>query len=615
MAWRDAVSWCVPAGASPELSIEELLLRRTRTVLWTCLVGAVIFTALEALASPPQIAAPFYIKLVGIVMTGTALLLVRGPWMVEHAKGAAIATVSVAYVTTALPSIISPEREYGTIAVLFVGAALVTATMLPWGLGAQCVTLFVGASVLLVDVYLTDGDFAVVLQDPGAAVAVGFGFSLVMAYEVRRYNRALVNELAARRAAERALSELNAALEQRVEERTAELAAVNDRLEAEVHERRKAAEALRVSQARLFDVVDNSNAIISLKDREGRYLLVNREFERVFELGREQVIGCSDDQLFPASVARILRAGDERVLASDGPRSRDVELPLDTAARVYVSLKFPLHDAQGAVYGVGTILTDITALRHLEEETRQHREELSHVLRLHSMGETAAAMAHEIHQPLGAIANYAQGLLRRMRADTTVPPETIDPVQSIAEEALRAGEILRGIRHLVSLHTAAEELIDANEVVRSAARVVAPQARRAGIRVRTELAQRLPAVEGDAMQLEQVVVNLMLNGIDAIVEGRCLRREITLQTAQNGDGVAISVGDTGTGIAPSVEANLFKPFFTTKARGLGMGLAISRSIVAAHGGWLWVEPGGRSGATFRFSLPAAPPREGLRAAG
>jgi PAS domain S-box-containing protein len=605
MAWPRNFNLAVPPVASEgDGSLARLLLRRTRIVLWMCLGAGVAFTLLE-LVPTPRIAAPFFVKLCGNTMIISALVALRHRWFVAHARPTAIVVIAAAYVMTALSGIVSPSHEYETTAVLFVAGAFVTATALPWGLGPQCLTVSIGAVILLTSVLLADGNLDVMLDDPGAAVAISFFFSLVTAFELERYRRALLRELDARRQAEIEITTLNAELEQRVVERTAQLATTNERLEAEIVERRKAAEALRASQVRLFDIVDHSTAVISLKDRNGLYLLVNREFERLFQLPRSQVIGCTDDQLFPASVAHILRAGDDRVLSVNVPQSREEELPLQTVSRSFLSLKFPLHDSYGAVYGVGAIFTDVTALKELEEKARQHREELAHVLRLHSMGEMAAALAHEIHQPLGAIANFAQGLLRRVRSRTVAPEQMLDPLQSIAEQALRAGEIIRGIRHLVSREGDGGALIDVNDLVTEAARVLEPQARLHGVHVQLDLTRPLPLVEGEGIQIEQVVVNLMLNGFEAIGDACSVRRQLSVTTRTIDDEVEVAVTDTGTGISPLVADKLFKPFFTTKSRGLGMGLSISRSIVDAHGGRLWVVPVPGEGATFCFRLPVA----------
>ncbi len=208
-----------------------LLVARIRSILWIALVAGLTFTALE-LAFAPRLAAPFVIKCIGLSLTTAAIASVRGAWVTRHALGVALAVIAAAYGLTALSGIVSPSREYETTAVLFVGGALTTATLLPWGLWLQSITVFAGAALLCFAVYWADGDLHVLYDDPGAAVTIGLGISLVTARELQRYRLASLRELAARQRAELALRALNTDLEGRVSERTAALQEANERLQA-----------------------------------------------------------------------------------------------------------------------------------------------------------------------------------------------------------------------------------------------------------------------------------------------------------------------------------------------------------------------------------------------
>ncbi len=510
--------------------------------------------------------------------------------MLRWAWPLSIFIVSFTYVLTAIAGILSPTGEYATTAVLFIGAAMTTATIVPWGAIGQSITVFFGAASLGAAVIVAGESLAIVATDPGAATVLAFMLSVVTAYEVNRYRFGHRRELLQRLRGELAIKRLNAQLEQRVAERTAQLA----------HE---AAERIE-SQRRLADTVDHSNAMISLKDPAGRYLLVNREFETILGLPRQQVIGHTDNELFAEDLAQRLELRDQEVLRSGEAVSFEQELPATGTLRSYVSVKFPLHDAHGATYGVGAVATDISRVKQLQDELRRHQDELAHVLRLHTITEMAAGLAHEINQPLCAITNYAQGGIQRLQGRGASPHDLIQVFQRIADEGLRAGDIIRGIRHLVQ-RAGPNAPIDVNALAAEAVRLLESRARQRDVSVRLERAPWLPLVRADGTQIEQVILNLMLNGVEAIDETANGRREVVVTTRlRSGGGLEVAVSDTGIGIAPVVADRLFTPFVTTKAGGLGLGLAISRSIIELHGGRMWATPNADSGTTFGFWLPA-----------
>lgn len=243
------------------------------------------------------------------------------------------------------------------------------------------------------------------------------------------------------------------------------------------------------------------------------------------------------------------------------------------------------------------------ALERAHEAGRQHQAELAHVLRLHTMGEMAATLAHEINQPLCAITNYAQGGVQRLRSGNSDPEGLRDAFERIAREGLRAAQVLRGIRKLVQRETSVTPDVDVNALAVEALQVLEPQARRYGVVVRLERGSALPPVHADGTQIEQVMLNLMLNGVEAAALAKGARREVVVVTTAQGDAIEVAISDTGGGLAPAVRDRLFTPFVSTKARGLGLGLAISRSIVESHGGRLWATPRPGTGMTFRFSIP------------
>jgi PAS domain S-box-containing protein len=587
-------------------SARQHLIDRLRFILLICAVVAFGFTLRELVENWSGLGVQFGLRLCGITLALIGLFVLKRPWALRWAWPLATGIIGFAYVLTAVAGMVSPTHEYVTTAVLFVGAALTTATVMPWGFGPQFATVTVGAIALAAGVWWKDGDLAVLASDPGAAVVMAFVLSTVTALEFHRYRLAHRRELQERQRAEAAVRRLNTRLELRVEERTAELQQANELLAAEIVERRKTAKAMRATQAQLADTVDNSTAVISLKGLDGRYLLVNREFERLLGCRRTVAVGRSDADLFSRELAQRLGARDDEVLRRGAPVSFEQELTLGAAAGTYVCVKFPLRGADGAVYGVGSMATDITVLKQLQEELRHRQDELAHALRLHTMGEMAAALAHEINQPLCAITNFAQGGVQRLRAEQLDPVALLEVFEQIAQEGLRAAQILRGIRGLVQPDEAQETVIDVNALASDAVRVLEPQARQHGVSVRLERGVGIPLVQANATQIEQVMVNLMLNGVQATAGTERARREVVVATTCNATAIEVAVRDTGEGIAPTVAAKLFAPFVTTKQRGLGLGLAISRSIIENHGGRLWATPNPDAGTTFSFSLPIAP---------
>jgi two-component system sensor histidine kinase TtrS len=205
----------------------------------------------------------------------------------------------------------------------------------------------------------------------------------------------------------------------------------------------------------------------------------------------------------------------------------------------------------------------------------------------------AASVAHEVNQPLGAIANYAQGCSRRLEAGSADPQELLKTVRAIGREALRAGTITRRVRELLRKEEPQTRPLDISVLVRNAVEITAAAAAERGVRIGVDLAPTLPEMLGDPIQIEQVLLNLLLNAIDA-ASGLARPGRVTISTvATLRDGIAVVVADNGTGIDPGMREQIFQPFYTTKPGGLGMGLAISRSIIEAHGGRLSVQPGAR----------------------
>ncbi|MGI9245270.1 MAG: PAS domain-containing sensor histidine kinase [Steroidobacteraceae bacterium] len=268
------------------------------------------------------------------------------------------------------------------------------------------------------------------------------------------------------------------------------------------------------------------------------------------------------------------------------------------------------RDAQGhPLKHVGTI-HDITDRRQSEDEARQLQERLTHFSRLSTMGEMAAGLAHEINQPLSAITMYAQACQRFIRSPNREDAEVLEALEQISAQALRAGEVIRRLRQFVKNREVKREPVDCGRLLDDLRTLAETDARLHNVRLRIDAQDDLPTVYADPIQLQQVVLNLVRNAIDAMAELPESRREVVLSTRQHDNEIEIVVADLGSGLAPEATQHLFNPFFTTKSAGTGLGLAISRSIVRAHGGRLWHTPNEGTGARFHFTLPVSPAPKG-----
>ncbi len=267
---------------------------------------------------------------------------------------------------------------------------------------------------------------------------------------------------------------------------------------------------------------------------------------------------------------------------------------------------FPIRNVSNCIMALTGIARDITQRKHAEEAAKRHQIELAHVTRLTTMGEMASGIAHELNQPLSAISNFADGSLRRIRRNSARQEGLIEALEQICHQADRAGHIIRHMRNFARKRDANWTQVDINTVVQEVFRFLEPEARQNCIVIRLELASEQPLVSGDFIELEQVMVNLVRNAMESIIDSTQEGREICINTtADMPKIVEVSVADNGPGVPPEVAKQLFDPFYTSKASGMGMGLSISRSIIEAHEGRLWLSQTKEdSGARFVFTLPA-----------
>ena len=306
-----------------------------------------------------------------------------------------------------------------------------------------------------------------------------------------------------------------------------------------------------------------------------------------------------------------LHPADRPVLEAAESKLRDGEdiefeyriIRCDGSLKHILTRAHPVVNQSGEIDEFVGVLMDITERKQAEQALQESQAALARVTRIAAMGELTASIAHEINQPLAAMTTNAGAALHWLAAQPPNLGEAREAVSRAIQDAARASGVIERIRAL--LQKAQPELrpLDGNEVIREALLLAEGHLLRGGVTVKTELAADLPAVLGDRLQVQQVLLNLILNAIDAMSAVTERRRELFIRSARHPDGVLIQVEDSGKGLDLERLDRIFEPFFTTKPRGIGMGLSIGRWIVEAHGGRLWATPGVSQGAVFQFTLP------------
>jgi len=371
----------------------------------------------------------------------------------------------------------------------------------------------------------------------------------------------------------------------------------------DIHDRKQAEEELRRSEEQWRDVFENNPTMYFMVDAAGTVLSVNpfgaeQLGYQVAELVGQPVLSVfheSDREAVQRNMASCLeqlgraRSWDARKVRKDG-RVRRVRETAKAVPRV-----------NGPIVLIAC--EDITEQKRAEEALRQAQADLAHVNRVTTMGELTASLAHEVNQPITAAVTNANACLRWLAGDTPNLEEAREAATRIVQDGKRAAGVISRIRQLFKKETPERERVDLNEVIREMVVLLRNETTRYSISVRTELARDLPPVMGDRVQLQQVMMNLVMNGIDAMkgVDGT---RDLAIESHRaEREQLIVSIHDTGVGLPPQQADQIFNAFFTTKPHGTGMGLSISRSIVESHGGRLWAADNSRRGASFCFTLP------------
>jgi PAS domain S-box-containing protein len=387
------------------------------------------------------------------------------------------------------------------------------------------------------------------------------------------------------------------------------LAQLNAELTQENSDRRRAEDALRGSEQRLQDIIDNTSAAIFVKDLGLRYLLINSEFERRHNVRRDEIRGKSDFDILPYEVAQEVRANDVRVIEAGAPIQFEEVVPSEQGNRCNICSKFLLRDRNGKPYAVCGIATDITERRQAEDALHQAQAEIARVSRMTTMEQLAASIAHEVNQPLAAIITSASACLNWLVASPPNLPKARGAVERIVRDGNRASDVLKRVRALLRKAPLVKSAVNVNEVIQEVLALLAGELRKQNVELSTELGLNLPSVTGDFVQLQQVLLNLVMNAIESMANttqrSRVLHIQSRLDHNPGQSAVLVAVRDSGVGLTPEEVVQVFEAFYSTKSEGMGMGLWICRSIIEVHGGQLTARPNDTGGATFQFVLPSS----------
>jgi PAS domain S-box-containing protein len=369
----------------------------------------------------------------------------------------------------------------------------------------------------------------------------------------------------------------------------------------------------RRSEDRIRLVIDTAPAMLHSARPDGHVDFFNKRWL--------EYVGVSLEDIAAWRWAHVIHPDDLAQIVDRWRMSVTTGKPFDAEARLrradgeyrlILLRNVPLRDEAGSIvkwYGSAIDIEDRKRAEHelksSEEHLRRAQEDLARVSRVVTMGELAAAIAHEVNQPLGAVVTNAGASQRWLAGQPPNLEEAREAIDRTVREANRAGEVIVRIRALLQKAPPQMEPLDVNAIIREVLTLAGNELLRSGVAVQTDLEPDVPNVLGDRVQLQQVLLNLILNGIDAMRTITHRTRELRIKSAKHPDGALIQVHDSGEGVDPEQANHIFDPFFTTKPQGIGIGLSVGRSIVEAHGGRLWFTPGPSQGVVFQFTVPRA----------
>jgi two-component system, LuxR family, sensor kinase FixL len=377
----------------------------------------------------------------------------------------------------------------------------------------------------------------------------------------------------------------------------------------DIHEEKQFEQALRAREIHLRSIMETIPDATIVIDGRGVMQIFSSAAERQFGYTAGEAIGKNVSMLMPEPdrsrhdgyLARYLSTGERHIIG----------IGRIVTGQRKDGTTFPMHLSIGEMQSDGVpfftgFVRDLTEHQQTQARLQQLQSELVHVSRLTAMGEMASALAHELNQPLAAISNYMKGSRRLLAGSADPNKATIEgALDRASEQALRAGQIIRRLRDFIARGESEKRVESLSKLIEESGALGLSGAREQGILLRFELDRKNDLVLVDRVQIQQVLVNLFRNALEAMAHSP--QRQLIASTNKAADDlIEVAVSDSGHGLPDDVKLNLFQTFFTTKETGMGVGLSISRSIVEAHGGRMWAETNDLGGATFRFTLPAAP---------
>ena len=377
----------------------------------------------------------------------------------------------------------------------------------------------------------------------------------------------------------------------------------------DITERKQAEEELRISRDYLDRILNAMYEGVMVIDRDFLIKDVNNRFLKQYNCTRQEVVGHKCYEIThrsnrPCSGTEHTCPAKNVFDTTKPVRAEHIHSKQNGEEAIIEINSFPLFDKDGNVEFVVELLSDITDRKQAEEQARKRQAELFHISRLSSVGEMASGLAHELNQPLCAILTHTNVCLRTIKPEMTDIDRLVENLKTIESQTKLAGEIIRRIKYFVQKHQPHRTSVDINKIICEVTSFMESDIRHSETRLDLQLVDQVSMVLADAVQTEQVLINLIRNAIESMENINTQERWLTIQTSMNANNtLEVAVRDTGKGLPSEAGEKLFESFFTTKTDGLGMGLAICRSIIEMHRGELWAKSNPDCGSTFTFTLP------------
>lgn len=419
-----------------------------------------------------------------------------------------------------------------------------------------------------------------------------------------------IHDISDRIQAETTIRSLNEQLQNKIGLQTDELLHVNQQLQQKLQELASSKRELLNREAKLNSIFNAAVEGIVTIDEQGVIESVNASLTEIFGYEKEELIGRNIKKLMPQKIAdrhddylaHYLKHNQRHIVGS----VRELQGRHKNGTLVPIDLSVAEFEIEGLRYYTG-LIRDVSERKLKEQRDKEHLAELAHVTRLGLMGEMASGIAHEVNQPLTSVVNYTQVCLNLLSSASIDRAKLTETLQKTHQQALKAGQIIHRMRDFVKSHKIQRTSVNINDLVRTAMALCEAECKRRQIIHKTELMASLPTVNVDYIQIEQVLLNLLRNSVEALLTlPESANKQLVVQTYLNEDQqVEVRVKDNGPGLDDAQQREVFKPFYTTKETGMGMGLAICRSIVEAHNGLLRFNSKPGKGTTFYFTLSIA----------